>query len=60
MRYSELDNIPGIGDKRKQDLLKRYKSLKAIAAAPLADLELILLQDAAYAVYQHFLRKGDE
>ena len=60
MRYSELDNIPGIGDKRKQDLLKRYKSLKAIAAAPLADLELILPHDAAYAVYQHFLRKGDE
>jgi excinuclease ABC subunit C len=60
MRYSKLDNIPGIGDKRKQDLLKRYKSLKAIAAAPLADLELILPQDAAYAVYQHFHRKGDE
>lgn len=59
IRYSELDNIPGIGDKRKQDLLKRYKSLKAIAAAPLADLELILPQDAANAVYQHFHRKGD-
>lgn len=60
IRYSELDNITGIGDKRKQDLLKRYKSLKAIAAAPLEDLRLILPQDAARAVYQHFHEKGDE
>jgi excinuclease ABC subunit C len=60
IRYSELDNITGIGDKRKQDLLKRYKSLKAIAAASIEDLRLILPQDAAHAVYQHFHEKGDE
>ncbi len=54
LRYSSLDNIPGIGPKRKEDLLKRYKSISAIASAPLSDLELFLPKDAAYAVYTHF------
>ena len=54
LRYSELDNIPGIGPKRKQDLLKHFKSLAAIGQAALSDLERILPKDAASAVYQHF------
>ena len=54
LRYSELDSIDGIGPKRKQELLKQFKSLTAIGQASLQDLERILPRPAAMAVYQHF------
>ena len=57
LRYSELDSIPGIGPKRKQELLKQFKSLTAIGQATLPELERFLPKDAAAAVYQHFRRK---
>ena len=57
LRYSELDNIPGIGPKRKQELLRQFKSLTAIGNAALPELERILPKDAAAAVYQHFRTK---
>ena len=59
LRYSELDSIPGIGPKRKQDLLKAFKSITAIRQASLMDLERILPKDAAAAVYHHF-EQGEE
>jgi len=54
LRYSELDQIPGIGPKRKQDLLKQFKSITAIANADLFELERLLPSDAARSVYRHF------
>ncbi len=54
LRYSELDAIPGIGPKRKQELLKTFKSLTAMAQAQRAELERLLPKDAAAAVYHHF------
>ena len=54
LRYSELDRIPGIGPRRKQELLKQFKSLSAIGKATLPELERILPKDAAAAVYHHF------
>ena len=54
LRYSELDSIPGIGPKRKQDLLRQFKSLTAIGQATLPELERLLPKDAAAAVYHHF------
>jgi len=54
LRYSELDGIPGIGPKRKQELLKQFKSLSAIGQATLPELERLLPRDAAAAVYHHF------
>ena len=54
LRYSELDAIPGIGPKRKQELLKQFKSLTAIGQATLPELERLLPRDAAAAVYHHF------
>jgi len=59
LRYSELDTIPGIGPKRKQDLLRQFKSLTAIAQATLAELERLLPKDAAAAVYHHFHSTGE-
>ena len=60
LRYSELDGIPGIGPKRKQELLKQFKSLTAIGQATLPELERLLPRDAAAAVYHHFRRKQEE
>lgn len=59
LRYSELDEIPGIGPKRKQELLRQFKSLTAIGQATLPELERILPKDAAAAVYHHFRRKEE-
>lgn len=54
LQYSELDGIAGIGPKRKQELLRQFKSLTAIRGATLPELERILPRDAAAAVYHHF------
>ncbi|MBO5952674.1 MAG: excinuclease ABC subunit UvrC [Oscillospiraceae bacterium] len=54
LSYSQLDQIPGIGTKRKELLLKKFKSLSAIANATLNELERLLPADAAQAVYRHF------
>lgn len=58
LRYSELDEIPGIGPKRKQELLRQFKSLNAIAQATLPELERLLPKDAAAAVYHHYHNDG--
>ena len=60
LKYSVLDTIAGIGPRRKQQLLKQFKSLVAISQATLSELERILPRDAAYAVYQHFHERGEE
>ena len=59
LRYSELDGIAGIGPKRKQELLRQFKSLAAISQATLPQLERILPRDAAAAVYHHFREKEE-
>ena len=59
LRYSELDQIPGIGPKRKQELLKKFRSISAIRQASLPELERFLPKDAANAVYQHFQNREE-
>lgn len=54
LHHSELDGITGIGPKRKQELLRQFKSIKAIGQATLPELERFLPKDAAAAVYHHF------
>jgi excinuclease ABC subunit C len=60
VRYSALDEITGIGPKRKEALLKRFKSLSAIGNATLEELQSILPQDAALTVYNHFKKKRED
>ena len=60
LHYSELDGISGIGPKRKQELLRQFKSLTAISQATLPELERLLPKDAANAVYRHFRDKEQE
>ncbi len=57
LRYSELDGIAGIGPKRKQELLRQFKSITAISQATLSELERLLPKDAAAAVFHHFRDK---
>jgi excinuclease ABC subunit C len=59
LQYSELDSIPGIGPKRKEMLLKTFKSIAGIKRASLYELERILPKDAAGAVYQHFTEEKE-
>ena len=60
LKRSALDAIEGIGPKRKQDLLKHFKSISAIAQADLIQLERILPKNAANSVYQHFHTNNED
>lgn len=51
---SKLDNIDGLGPKRKKELLRQFKSLKNITAASVEELKLAgLPQNVAQNVYEH-------
>ncbi|MBO5035398.1 MAG: excinuclease ABC subunit UvrC, partial [Oscillospiraceae bacterium] len=54
VKGSELDKIPGVGEKRRNQLLKEFKSLKNIKAASLAELEKSLGKATGKVVYDHF------
>jgi excinuclease ABC subunit C len=54
LRSSQLDQIKGVGPKRKQDLLRVFKSLSAISSASLLDLEQVLPRDVAQSVYEFY------
>lgn len=51
---SRLDGIPGVGEARKKQLLKRFGSVKAISQAELSMLEAAVPKTVAQAVYAHF------
>ena len=51
---SELDRIPGVGEKRRTDLIKYFKSVKAIRGASREQLALVVPKNAAAAIYAHF------
>ena len=57
---SALDGIPGVGETRKTQLLRRYKSIRAIAQASAEDLRQILPAPTAKAVYDHFHKEEGE
>jgi excinuclease ABC subunit C len=59
LRYSQLDQIPGIGPKRKQELLQAFKSIAAIRAASIEELERVLNKPAAASVYDYFNSKKE-
>ena len=51
---SELDNIKGIGEKTKSDLLKTFKSVKRIKEADFAELENSIGKNRASIIYIYF------
>ena len=54
VKGSALDQILGVGEKRRNDLLRHFKSIKNIKAASLAALEEAVPKNTARAVYDHF------
>ena len=59
VKGSVLDKIPGVGEKRRAELLRHFKSVKNIKAASLAELEEAVPRNTARAVYQFFREKGE-
>ena len=51
---SELDSIPGIGEKTKNDLIKHFKSVKRIKSANLIELVEIAGKNRASIIYSYF------
>ena len=54
VKGSQLDEIEGIGEKRRMALLKRFGSLGAIREASVEQLATLLPLPTARAVYDHF------
>ena len=51
---SELDKIPGIGEKTKKELIKHFKSLKRVRLSNLEELTKIIGTNRASIIYKHF------
>jgi len=57
---SKLDEIPGIGEKRRNALLKQFKTVKAIEAATREELGAVIGPVAGEKVYAWFRREQEE
>jgi excinuclease ABC subunit C len=51
---SELDTIPGIGEKTKNDLITHFKSVKRIKSATLEELKEVVPNSRASIIYEYF------
>lgn len=49
---SVLDNVPGIGEVRKRELLKKFPSVTKMKEASVSDLEVVLPSDVAKNLYE--------
>ena len=58
VKGSVLDKIPGVGEKRRAQLLKHFKSVKNIRAASREQLEGVVPKNTAKAVYDYFQTDG--
>ncbi len=57
---SQLESIPGIGQKRREALLRRFKSVAAIRRASVEQLAEVVPHGAAQAVYDYFHSEEEE
>ena len=60
VRGSKLEEIPGIGPKRRETLLRTFKSVRAIENASLTALEDAIGKTAGQTVYDYFHTKQEE
>ncbi len=51
---SKLDEIRGVGEARRNALLKHFKTIKAIEAATYEELAAVVPKNTAKAVYEHY------
>jgi excinuclease ABC subunit C len=54
VKKSQLEDIPGVGPKRREQLLRHFQSVAAIREAELPELSTVLPENVARAVYDHF------
>jgi len=57
--HSELDEIPGIGPKTKQELLKTFKSVKRLKAATSDELQAVVGPAKAQRLLEYFEQRAD-
>lgn len=57
---SELNKISGVGDKRRNELLKHFKTVKAIKNATVSELNEVVPISCAEAIYEHYHKGEDE
>lgn len=55
---STFDKIPGVGPKRRNELIKQFKSVKAVKEADMQALCACVPKNTAQAVYDYF-HKGE-
>lgn len=60
LRESVLDEIPGIGEVRKKNLLRKFKTVSAIGKAKPEQLREVLPEKQAEAVYAYFHKRDEE
>lgn len=59
-KKSKLEEIPGVGEKRRNDLLKAFKSIKAISAASVEELSKVVPKPTAQAIFSYFHKESGE
>ncbi len=57
---SELNGIPGVGEKRKSELLRHFKTLKAIKNANFDELCSVVPKNTARAVYDYYHKSEEQ
>lgn len=57
---SRLDGIPGVGEKRRNDLLKAFRSVKAMGNAGMDELAAVVPRNIAEKVYAYFHPETEE
>lgn len=57
---SKLEDIPGVGEKRRNELLKHFKTIKAVRAADYEELCGVVPKNTAAAVYDYFHREKEK
>lgn len=60
--HSVLEDIPGIGAKRRAALMKHFKSIKAVSVASVDEIEKVpgISRSAAEEIYAHFRKKDNK
>ena len=60
MQASQLEKIEGVGPKRREALLKKFRSVSGIRNAELSQLRELLPEKAADAVWRYFHNESNE
>lgn len=60
LRESALNRIPGVGPVRKEQLLRKFKTVSAIKRASVDELRAVLTQKQAQIVYDYFRTEENE